>query len=239
MSVVLITGASSGIGLAAARIMSAAGDQVVGISRSGREETLQADLSTEQGCQQAIDLARERGPIRALVLSAGIGSSLEKSIGEQPTEIWRETMALNLDAPFYLIRMAWPDLKAAGDGRIVLISSTAATMGAPAFSAYSASKAGLLGMMRSVAQDGAPHGITCNSLLPGWVRSEMTDLSAAHDAEQLGISVAEVWKQREASYAAGRTIEPDEVGNAIAFFCSKQSSGISGEEIRVALGGAW
>jgi NAD(P)-dependent dehydrogenase (short-subunit alcohol dehydrogenase family) len=112
-------------------------------------------------------------------------------------------------------------------------------MGAPAFSAYSASKAGLLGMMRSVAQDGAPHGITCNSLLPGWVRSEMTELSAAHDAEQMGISVAEVWKQRDASYAAGRTIEPDEVGNAIAFFCSKQSSGISGEEIRVALGGAW
>ena len=235
----LVTGASSGIGLAAARIIAAQEQEVVGISRSGREGTLQADISTEEGCRTAIELAGERGPIRALVLSAGVGSSKEQSIGEQPPEIWRESMALNLDSPFHMIRLAWPDLQAAGDGRIVLLSSTAATFGAPALSAYSAAKAGLLGLMRSVAQDGAPFGITCNAVLPGWVRSEMSETSAKAEATETGRTVDEVWADRAAGYAAGRTIEPDEVGHVIAFLASRKSSGISGEEIRVALGGAW
>ncbi len=239
MSVILITGASSGIGLATARIMSATGSEIVGISRSGRENTHQADLTSEAGCQEAVDIARTYGPIRALVLSAGVGSAEERGVGEQSTEVWRESMVLNLDAPFFLIRAAWEDLKQSGEGRIVLVSSTAASFGAPKITAYSAAKAGLLGLMRGTAQDGAPFGITCNAVSPGWVRTEMSEASAAAESKRTGKTTDEIWTARATGYAAGRTIDPDEVGHAIAFLASRESSGVSGEDIRVALGDAW
>ncbi len=238
MSVALITGASSGIGLATTRLLALQGLTVVGVSRSGREGTLPIDVSTERGCDEAVHAARSEGQLTRLVLAAGVGSYMETDIGTQTTESWRTSMAIHLDSPFFTIRAAWPDLKEHG-GRIVLVSSTAATSGAPANSAYSAAKAGILGMMRSIAQDGAPYGITCNAVLPGWVRSEMSEAHAAVDAERLGVSVDQIWAERAAEYAAGRVVEADEVAAAIAFFCSEQSSGISGEEVRVALGGAW
>jgi NAD(P)-dependent dehydrogenase (short-subunit alcohol dehydrogenase family) len=148
-------------------------------------------------------------------------------------------MAINLDSPFLTMREAWPDLIGDGAGRIVMVSSTAATLGAPGMTAYSASKAGLLGMMRVVAQDGAPFGLTCNAVLPGWVRTEMSERSAAATAAAKGQTVAEVWADRNAGYAAGRVVEPEEVGEVIAFLCSRAASGVSGEEIRVALGDVW
>ncbi len=239
MSVILVTGASTGIGLATARILRAAGCDVVGISRSGREGTEVADLSTEEGCRTAVALARRRGPIRALVLNAATGSAQDGPIAGLTTTDWRETMAINLDSPFITIREAWDDLAAAGDGRIVLISSTSATVGGSGMTAYSASKAGILGMMRVVAQDGAPFGITCNAVLPGWVRTEMSERSAAAESLRTGQPVAAIWAERAAGYAAGRIVDADEVGHAIAFLTSPASSGVSGEELRVALGGVW
>lgn len=239
MAVALVTGASTGIGLAAARALRAAGETVVGISRSGREGTEVADLSTEAGVRKAVAIARRQGPIRSLVLNAATGSARDGSVAELAPEDWRETMAINLDSPFLTMREAWADLIADGAGRIVIVSSTAATVGAPGMTAYSASKAGLLGMMRVVAQDGAPYGLTCNAVLPGWVRTEMSERSAVATAERSGQSIAEVWAERNAGYAAGRVVEPEEVGDVIAFLCSRTASGVSGEELRVALGDVW
>lgn len=239
MAVFLVTGASTGIGLAAARALRAAGETVVGISRSGREGTEVADLSTEAGVLEAVAIARRQGPIRGLVLNAATGSARDGSVADLTAADWRETMAINLDSPFFTMHEAWSDLIADGAGRIVMVSSTAATVGAPGMTAYSASKAALLGMMRVVAQDGAPHGLTCNAVLPGWVRSEMSERSAFATAEQTNRSVAEVWAERNENYAAGRVVEPEEVGDVIAFLCSRAASGVSGEEIRVALGDVW
>ena len=239
MSVFLITGASTGIGLAAARCLRAAGETVVGISRSGREGTEVADLSTEEGVREAVAIARRHGPIRGLVLNAATGSAHDGTVAELTPADWRETMAINLDSPFLTLREAWSDLISDGAGRIVMVSSTAATLGAPGMTAYSTSKAGLLGMMRVVAQDGAPHGLTCNAVLPGWVRTEMSERSAAATAAETGQTVAEVWADRNAGYAAGRVVEPEEVGDGVAFLCSRAASGVSGEEIPVALGDVW
>lgn len=239
MGVALVTGASSGIGLATARILRDRGHTVVGISRSGREGTEIADLSDAAGCAHAVELARAHGPIGAVVHAAGVGSAEEGPIATLEPRVWRQSMALNLDAAFHLIRLAWPDLVRSRGGRVVLVASTAATQGAPGYAAYSAAKAGLLGMMRSVAQDGAPVGITCNAVLPGWVRSEMSDQSAERDAAASGMTVEEVWAARAASYAAGRVITATEVGEVIAFLASPESSGVSGEGIRIALGDAW
>jgi NAD(P)-dependent dehydrogenase (short-subunit alcohol dehydrogenase family) len=239
MAVVLVTGASSGIGRRAAEMLRAAGETVVGISRSGRHGTERADLATEDGCRAAIAIAQRTGPIRALVHCAAIGSAADRPVAEQTTEGWRSTIHLNLDAPFFLIRGAWADLRDAGDGRIVLISSTAATTGVAGTAAYSASKAGVDGLARVVAQEGAPLGITCNAILPGWVRTEMSERSAAAEADERGIDEDQVWRERAAGYAAGRVVEADEVAALIAFLASPAASGVSGEEIRVALGDLW
>ena len=97
------------------------------------------------------------------MLNAGVGSGHEREIWAQETSVWRETMAVNLDGPFFLCRAASTDMKEGGWGRIVMVSSTSGEVGSPSTSAYTASKHGLMGLMRSVAQDLGPHGATCNA----------------------------------------------------------------------------
>ncbi len=104
-------------------------------------------------------------------------------------------------------------------------------------SAYNSSKHGLLGLMRSVAQDAGKHGVTSNAVLPGWVRTPMAETSAKAEAGQRGISTDEVWAERAALYPAGRVVKPEEVAEVIAFLASEESSGVNGEAITVALGG--
>ncbi len=238
MSVAIVTGASSGIGRATADLLHDRHD-VLATSRSGFEGTFAADLATEDGCRAVIEEARRHGKIGVLVCSAGIGSYMERPIWSEPVELWRQSLAIHLDAPFHLIRLAFPDMMAARSGRIVVVSSTAATVGAPAQAAYSASKAGVLGLVRSVAQDGAPYGITCNAVLPGWVRSAMSEADAAAESARTGVAVDEIWRQRAAGYAAGRTVDAAEVASVIAYLASEGASAVSGEEVRVALGGVW
>ena len=121
-------------------------------------------------------------------------------------------------------------------GRIVYTSSTAGLVPESAGSAYTSSKHGLLGLMRSVAVDAGPHGITSNAVCPGWVRTEMAERSARQEAEDRSVTVDQVWKDRAALYPAGRVATPKEVAEMIAFLASEESSGVSGEAIRVALG---
>jgi NAD(P)-dependent dehydrogenase (short-subunit alcohol dehydrogenase family) len=201
---------------------------------------LTCDLLTEEGCAFAIDETRRRlGPIEILVNNAGLGTADEGSITETSTEGWRATMSVNLDAPFLLTREAAKDMTTRGWGRIVMVSSTAGEVGAPNMPAYCASKSGVLGLMRAVAQDLAPHGITCNAVLPGWVRTEMSERSAVAEASRRGIGTEAVWAERAALYEAGRTATAEEVAETISFLCSPESSGVSGQSITVALGGLW
>ena len=146
-------------------------------------------------------------------------------------------MSLDLDAPFELTRLCAPDMVARGWGRVVMISSTSADAGEPDSAAYCAAKAGLLGLARSVSIDLAEHGVTCNCVLPGWVRTEMADASAAREAAATGRSVEQVWSGRAATYPSGRVVTPEEVASVIAFLVSEEASGISGEAVTVA-GGA-
>ena len=105
--------------------------------------------------------------------------------------------------------------------------------------AYCASKSGLLGLMRAISQDLAPHQVTCNAVLPGWIRTEMSERSALVEAAQRGIGAEQVWSERSASYEAGRVATAEEVAETISFLCSPESSGVSGQAITVALGGLW
>ena len=246
----IVTGAGRGIGRATALALAARGARVLGVSRTESElgslasaapvEVFVESVATEEGCERIVAEARRRlGPVEILVLNAGIGSGHERAIWEQSTEVWRETMGVNLDGPFFLTRAAAPDMRERGWGRIVMVSSTAGEQGAPRMSAYTASKHGLMGLMRAVAHDLAPHGVTCNAVLPGWVRTEMAERSAAREAEQRGITIEEIWAERAAAYPSGRVVTPEEVAEAIVFLASDEASGINGEGITVALGGPW
>src|SRR5204863_7282757 len=140
---------------------------------------LDGTVASEEGCERVVVAARSRlGPVEMLVLNAGIGSGHERAIWEQDPAVWRETMAVNLDGPFFLTRLAAADMKERGWGRIVMVSSTSGELGSPRCSAYTASKHGLMGLMRAVAQDLGPYGVTCNAVLPGWVRTEMAERAA-------------------------------------------------------------
>ncbi len=244
--VTLVTGAGRGIGRATAELLAARGAQVMGVSRSegelaalGLEYTV-ADLGTAEGCQRAVaETERRLGPITVLICNHGLGSAHERVIWEQDPQVWTEMMQINLDGPSHLSRLVLPGMVERGYGRLVYTSSTAGVVAEYAGSAYTAAKHGLIGLMRAVALDAGAHGITANAVLPGWVRTEMADRSARAEAEERGITSEQVWEERAASYPPGRVATPQEVAEMIAFFASKESSGVSGEAVRVALGSVW
>lgn len=246
----IITGAGRGIGRVTALLLARRGARVLGVARTeGELESLAAEapaeilaesVATEEGCVRIVEAAHERlGPIEILVNNAGLGSAHERPIWEQPTDVWRETLQVNLDGPFFLTRLAARDMREAGWGRIVMVSSTAGEIGGAAESAYDASKHGLLGLMRSVAQDVGSFGGTCNAVLPGWVRTEMAERSARAEAEARGLTADAIWAERGKGYARGSVVEPAEIAATIAFLASDEASGVNGEAVTVALGGLW
>lgn len=241
--VVLITGAGRGIGRATAKLMASRGARVMAVARSEIElqtlglDYVVADLATPDGCALAVKETQDRlGPVEILVCNHGIGSAQERVIWEQKPELWRDTMRINLDGPFFLSQLVVKDMIELGYGRLVFTSSTAGQVAEYAGSAYNSSKHGLLGLMRSVAQDAGSYGVTSNAVLPGWVRTQMAENSAEAEAEQRGITRDEVWAERSALYPAGRVVTPEEVAEVIAFLASEESSGVNGEAITVALG---
>lgn len=242
--VVLITGASRGIGAAVAKLFIEKGAKVMAISRSesdlaatGLPHYYASDLSTREGCRAAVDATeRTLGPVDILVCNHGVGSAAEVPLQETNVEQFKHNMATNLDGPFHLTRFVLPGMVERGYGRCVYTSSTAATEAEPSAVAYNTSKAGLLGLMRSVCQDGGAYGVTANAVLPGWVKTEMADQSAMVEAKEKGVTSGDIWKERAALYPPKRVVTPEEVAHTILFLASEESSGVSGESIRVSLG---
>lgn len=241
--VALVTGGSQGIGRATAELLVARGARVMCVARGqgkldevGIEYTV-ADLGTREGCAHAVTETEARlGPVEILVCNHGIGSAHEKVIWEQTPDVWSESMHVNLDGPFELSRLVLKGMTERGYGRVVYTSSTAGLVAEHAGSAYNSSKSGLLGLMRSVAADGGAFGVTSNAVLPGWVRTAMAERSARQEAKDRGITSDQVWEERAAMYPPGRVATPQEVAELIAFLASEESSGVSGESIKVALG---
>jgi NAD(P)-dependent dehydrogenase (short-subunit alcohol dehydrogenase family) len=248
--VALVTGAGRGIGRATALALAQRGARVMAVSRTEDELAALAreggidyaaeTVATGEGCRRIVMETRKRlGPVDILVNNAGLGSAHERPIWEQTAEIWRETMAVNLDGPFHLTRLVAADMVERRSGRIVMVSSTAGETGGAAMSAYCASKHGVIGLMRAVAQDVGPYDVTCNAVLPGWVRTAMAERSAAYEAERRSVSTEEVWRERAEVYPAGRVVMPEEIAAVIAFLASDEASGVNGEAVTVALGGLW
>jgi NAD(P)-dependent dehydrogenase (short-subunit alcohol dehydrogenase family) len=242
--VALVTGAGRGIGREVAELLASRGARVMCVARSEQElaaiglEYTVADLGIPEACALAVSETEKRlGPIDILVCNHGIGSAHEQVIWEQDIETWDETMRINLDGPFYLSRLVLRGMVKQKYGRVVYTSSTAGQIAEHAGSAYTSSKHGLLGLMRSVARDAGAFDVTSNAVLPGWVRTEMAERSALAEAGARGISAEEIWRERAALYPPGRVATPREVAEMIAFLATEESSGVSGQAITVALGG--
>jgi NAD(P)-dependent dehydrogenase (short-subunit alcohol dehydrogenase family) len=244
--VAVVTGGGRGIGREAAQLLSLAGARVMVVSRSATElaavglEYVVADLGTAEGCALAVsETERRLGAIDVLVVNHGIGSAHERLVWEQDPDVWRETMRINLDGPFELARLTVGGMCKRGFGRLVFTSSTAGEKAERSGSAYTASKHGVIGLARAIAQDAGPFGVTSNAVLPGWVRTAMAERSAKTEAERRRITVEQVWRERAAIYPQNRVLEPREVAQVIAFLCSDAAGGVNGEAITVALGGVW
>lgn len=247
--IAIITGAGRGIGRATATLFAERGARVVAVARTESElESLAAEtgaeyvvgtVGTPEGCTRIIQETRERiGPIDILVNNAGVALK-EDPVWDLDPHIWHETFNINVHAPFLLTKLAVTDMLERRWGRIVMISSTAGqTQGiSAAASAYAASKHAVLGLMRVVALEVARYNVTCNAVLPGWVRTSMSEELARREGEEQGVSVETILQQYESIYSAGRMPTADEIAQTIAFLASEEASGINGDGIVVALEG--
>jgi NAD(P)-dependent dehydrogenase (short-subunit alcohol dehydrogenase family) len=245
----LVTGAGRGIGRATAISLARRGDRVLAVARTEHDllslaaevpvSYLVETVATAEGCARIAEQARKLlGPVDILVNNAGVDVG-EPPIWSQATATWRQAMAVNLDAPFELTRLLAGEMTQRRWGRIVMVSSTAGSAGGPSMAAYCASKHGILGLMRSVACDVAPFGVTCNAVAPGWVRTPMSERTAEQEAARRGVSAQQVWDERASSYAAGRVVTAEEVASVITFLTSDAATGVNGETVTIALGQVW
>ncbi len=244
--VALVTGGGRGIGRETAELLASRGARVMVAARSEDElaatglDYVAADLATPEGCARAVAETEQRlGPVEILVCNHGIGSAHERVVWEQDPVLWEETLRVNLSGPFHLSRLVTAGMVERRYGRLVFTSSTAGQVAEPAGAAYNSSKHGLLGLMRSVAQDAGPYNVTANAVLPGWVRTDMAERSAVAEAETRGVSVEDIWAERGKLYPPGRVVTTREVAEMIAFLAAEESSGVNGEAITVALGAVW
>jgi NAD(P)-dependent dehydrogenase (short-subunit alcohol dehydrogenase family) len=247
----LVTGAGRGIGRATALLLAERGADVLGVARTEADlaalaaqapiRTFAASVADAEGCARvAEEAAQVLGGVDVLVHCAGVDTNRERVIWEQPADVWDATMAVNAFASYELTRLLAGPMVQQQWGRIVFVSSTAGIVGGAESSAYCASKHAVLGVMRAVAQEVAPHGVTCNAVAPGWVApTGMTDGTLAMIAERDGISVAQALERLEAEQVAGRLTRPEEVAETIAFLAGEGASAINGEAVRVSLGSPW
>ncbi|MCR1785068.1 SDR family NAD(P)-dependent oxidoreductase [Nocardioides carbamazepini] len=247
--VVIITGASAGIGAATARLAGAEGARLVLCSRgAGRLDelaeklradgvevaTLAADVADPASSEQLRDLAVERfGTIDAIVHGAG-GSSGEHLKGFTD-ESWIRMITLNTLSAVRLTVACAPVMQAKGYGRVVTIASTMARDPDPRFASYGASKAALTHATKAMSRAYAKYGITVNSVLPGLTRSESVLSGYASAAEHMGTDVetVEARMMQLQPIAMGRTGEPDEVAGAVLYLISEGAGWTTGTSIAV------
>lgn len=236
-TIALVTGASRGIGSATGLVLARAGLAVAVGYRSdpdGAEETVakaradggtalavSIDVVDEASIEEAFGrVEKELGRVRVLVNNAGyIRDGLAV---KYTTRNWDATVDTNLKGAFLCSRRALPAMLRARWGRIVNVASAAALRGNPGQAAYSASKAGLVGMTKSMAREVGGRGITVNAVCPGFVHTRMTEEQSAEN------------RQRYVQMTpAGRLGTPEEVAAVIAFLCGPEASYVNGSVVSV------
>lgn len=226
--VALVTGGGRGIGRAIALELSRAGADVGVVARTGgevqavaraiaelgrRTVALEADLAERsQPAAVAAKVAEALGPIDILVNNAGVDASGPVQRIEDAT--WDRVMALNLTAPFLLVRACLPSMYARGYGRILNVASVAGKIGLKYGAAYSASKHALIGFTRSLAMECARKGVTANAIAPSWTETRMMDEAIAAIGKATGRTPEQAREVMLAQNPQGRAALPQEVAAA-------------------------
>jgi len=178
------------------------------------------------------------GPVDILANAAGI--TAEHTVCGHPDDLWRKVIDVNLDGTFRTIRRCLPAMIERGWGRVINIASTAAAVGAATSGAYCASKAGVVGLTRCVALEGAAHGVTANAISPTWVDTGFGRGWMAHIAETAEGRTGEAYvADVEAANPQNRLIRPDEIGALALFLCRDEAAGITMQDLTVSAGSLW
>lgn len=248
----VVTGGGRGIGAAVAAELARLGASVTIMGRDvqvltahARElqatvttevNAVQCDVADEGSVAEAFAAARERfGAVYALVNNAGQADGA--LFGETTRDLWDRTLAVNLTGAYECMQQVLPAMLAARGGRIVNVASTAGLRGYARMSAYCASKHGLVGLTRAVAQEVAKAGVTVNAVCPGY-----TDTGMAQQAVGALIGAGKAGSREEALAMIARInprrmlVTPHEVASAVAWLCSPAASAVTGTEIVVANG---
>jgi len=265
----LVTGGLTGQGLAVARALAAQGAHVavgsyVGadarmgdaaaypemvemeqarqslLAAGGRVFAGHLDVRDEASVQGFIAAAEaECGPIAILVNAAG--TTAEQPVSGHSDALWQKIIDTNLTGAFRMMRAVLPGMMARKWGRIINIGSTAATVGWKDNPAYCASKAGLLGLTRCVALEGAPHGVSCVMISPTWVETELMRRNVAQlvAREGRGRTLEDAMAEIADQNPQRRIIQPGEVASLAAYLCRDDARGITAENIQITGGALW
>ena len=174
------------------------------------------------------------------ILANAAGITAEHGVCDHSEELWNKVMDVNINGIFRTTRAVLPAMMKQGWGRIINIASTAAHVGAPLSPAYCASKSAVLGITRCVALEGAEHGVSCNSISPGWVETTfgkewLTDIAE----KQMSTSGDKLISDTKADNPQKRMIQPEEIGAMALHFCRDEAFGISGEDVQISAASAW
>ena len=237
----LVTGAGSGIGRAIARRLTTDGIDVLSVDLrpdpDGPGVPFAADLTDEAANVAAVQEALRRfGRLDIVVPCAGIQHVAP--IAEFPVSKWRTIIDLMLTSPFLLAREAWPALVQAPAGRYIAIASAHALAASPFKAAYVSAKHGLLGLVKTLALEGAEAGVSATAVCPAYVRTPLVEAQIADQARSHGIPEAEVTERvLLAPQAIKRLTEPEEVADVVAFLAGPRGQMFTG--VPVTMDGGW
>ncbi len=242
----LVTGGGTGIGLAIARALAEAGVKVTitgrraevlarAVASHDRLHAMVMDVCSEESVMAGVALAvEERGPVDICVANAGVAEG--RALHKTDMDFWRYILGTNLDGAFLTIRECMKSMHGLDWGRVIAVSSIAGLRGLKGASAYTASKHGLVGLIRALSEDYMGGPITFNALCPGYVDTPIVEQNVTSIKARTGMSEDDARAVMVNANRHKRLIAPEEVAAAALWLCDDRSGSVNGQCIEIAGG---